>query len=161
MNDPTASLVIPTVALGSAVVGGIFFAFSTFVMKAFARLDPEQGIAAMQEINVTVLNPWFFTVFFGTGLGSLYLVVFAVSNWSGATEAYLVVGSLLYMVGTILMTIVFNVPLNTALARVDATSPEGLSLWRHYLRRWTFWNHVRTGAAIAAATLLFLAMNFL
>ena len=157
MNDTVASLMIPTVALGSATVGGIFFAFSTFVMKAFARLDPEQGIAAMQEINVTVLNPWFFTVFFGTGLGGLYLVAFAVSNWSGPVEANLAVGGMVYIVGTILVTMAFNVPLNTALAEADATSPEGLSLWRHYLRRWTFWNHVRTGAAMAAATLLFLA----
>jgi len=155
MNDTVTSLAIPTVALGSAVVGGIFFAFSTFVMKAFSRLDPEQGIAAMQEINVTVLNPWFFTVFFGTGLGSLYLVVFAATNWNGATEVNLAIGSLLYIVGTILVTIVFNVPLNTALAEADASSPEGQSLWRQYLRRWTFWNHVRTSAAIASATLLF------
>ena len=157
MNDTVASLVIPTVALGSALVGGIFFAFSTFVMKAFARLSPEQGIAAMQEINVTVLNPWFFIAFFGTGLGSLYLVIFAVSNWSGVNEVNLAVGGMLYLVGAILVTIVFNVPLNTALAEADATRPEGLLLWRHYLRRWTFWNHVRTGATAIAATLLLLA----
>jgi uncharacterized membrane protein len=33
-------------------VGGIFFAFSAFVMKALDRLPPAQGIAAMQSINV-------------------------------------------------------------------------------------------------------------
>ena len=157
MNDTIASVAIPTVALGSALVGGIFFAFSTFVMKAFARLSPEQGIAAMQEINVTVLNPWFFAVFFGTGLGGLYLTVHTVSNWGGPAEVNLAVGSMLYICGTILVTIVFNVPLNTALAEAAATRPEGLSLWQDYLRRWTIWNHVRTGAAIAAATLLLLA----
>jgi uncharacterized membrane protein len=46
-------------ALGSSLVAGIFFAFSNFVMKALARVPPAQGIAAMQSINVVVLNRWF------------------------------------------------------------------------------------------------------
>ena len=44
-------------ALGSGLVAGIFFAFSTFVMSALGRLAPEQGILAMQTINVTELAP--------------------------------------------------------------------------------------------------------
>ena len=64
MSSTFVNVMILFSALGSALVAGIFFAFSTFVMKALGRLQPEQGIAAMQAINVTVLNPWFFTVFF-------------------------------------------------------------------------------------------------
>jgi uncharacterized membrane protein len=45
--------------LGSALIGGIFFAFSSFVMKALARVPSPEGIAAMQSINVVVLNPSF------------------------------------------------------------------------------------------------------
>ncbi len=144
-------------ALGSALVAGIFFAFSTFIMKAFGRLQPEQGIAAMQAINVTVLNPWFFAVFFGTGVGCIFLAIFALLHWSGPAASHLVVGSMLYIVGTIFVTLVFNVPLNNALARAAANDPDSVSLWRHYLRRWTFWNHVRTGGSLAAATWLMLA----
>jgi uncharacterized membrane protein len=54
-------------ALGCGLVAGLFFAFSNFVMKSLARLPSDQGIAAMQNINVDVLNRWFFVVFFGTG----------------------------------------------------------------------------------------------
>jgi len=43
-------------AIGSGVVGGVFFAFSNFVMAALAHLAPAEGIHAMQAINVTVLN---------------------------------------------------------------------------------------------------------
>ena len=43
--------------LGSGLVAGIFFAFSTFVMRALGQLPENQGIAAMKAINVTVLNP--------------------------------------------------------------------------------------------------------
>jgi uncharacterized membrane protein len=33
-------------AVGAGLVGGVFFAFSTFVMKALSQLPAEQGIAA-------------------------------------------------------------------------------------------------------------------
>ncbi len=158
MSGTLVNVVILSSALGSALAAGIFFAFSTFVMKALGRLHPEQGIAAMQAINVTVLNPWFFTVFFGTGVGCAFLVVFALSNWVGPAAVHLAVGGMLYIAGGIFVTMAFNVPLNNALARVDGNNPDGESLWRHYLHRWTLWNHVRTGASLAAATLLILAL---
>lgn len=157
MSNTFVNVMIIFSALGSALVAGIFFAFSTFIMKALGRLQPEQGIAAMQEINVTVLNPWFFSVFFGTGVGCIFLAVFALSNSTGSVAAYLGVGSMLYIIGCIFVTLVFNVPLNNALARTDANNPDSVSLWRHYLHRWTIWNHVRTGASLAAATQLILA----
>jgi uncharacterized membrane protein len=43
-------------ALGAALNGGVFFAFSTFVMSGLARLRPADGIAAMQSINVTAVR---------------------------------------------------------------------------------------------------------
>jgi uncharacterized membrane protein len=61
-------LVITLSVLGCALVAGIFFAFSTFVMKALGKLSPPQGVAAMQSINVAVINPWFLTAFFGTAV---------------------------------------------------------------------------------------------
>lgn len=157
MSSTFVNAMILISALGSALVAGVFFAFSTFIMKALGRLQPEQGIAAMQSINVTVLNPWFFAVFFGTGAGCIFLAIFALLNWSGPVAIHLAVGSMLYVVGSIVVTMVFNVPLNNALARADANHPDSVSLWRHYLHRWTFWNHVRTGGSLAAATLLVLA----
>jgi len=35
-------------------------------MRALARLPAAHGIAAMQSINIAVVNPWFMTVFMGT-----------------------------------------------------------------------------------------------
>jgi uncharacterized membrane protein len=60
-----------TALLGSAVIGGVFFAFSSFVMKALARIPSSEGIAAMQSINVVVINPTFLSVFMGTTVLSL------------------------------------------------------------------------------------------
>jgi uncharacterized membrane protein len=62
MNNPIYLLTF-VAALGSRLVAGIFFAFSNFVMKALARVPPAQGVAAMQSIDVVVLNRWFFAGF--------------------------------------------------------------------------------------------------
>ena len=54
--------------IGAGIVGGVFFAFSTFVMKALAQLPASQGVAAMQRISVVVINPLFMGAFMGTAL---------------------------------------------------------------------------------------------
>jgi uncharacterized membrane protein len=146
-------------ALGCGLIAGVFFAFSTFVMKALAQQPTAQGIAAMQSINITVINPWFMTAFLGTSVACLMLIVFSLLKWQQPNAAYLVIGSLLYLIGTFGVTIAFNVPLNDALAIAKPDNLEGANLWAKYLTNWTFWNHVRTIAALAAAALLTLAIG--
>ena len=80
-------------ALGCGLVAGVFFAFSSFVMKALARLPAGEGIAAMQSINVVVLNPWFMMVFLGTGGASILALIAAVWRWNEAGAVYLFVGA--------------------------------------------------------------------
>ncbi|MEH2211022.1 anthrone oxygenase family protein [Nostoc sp.] len=141
-------------ALGCGLVAGVFFAFSTFVMNALARLQPKEGIIAMQSINITAINPLFMLALFGTAVACIFLAISSVLKWHQPGAAYLLVGSLLYLIGTVLVTIAFNVPLNDALAIAKPDSTEGANLWARYLTNWTFWNHVRTIAALAAALIL-------
>ncbi len=159
MSDPYIIVLVFMSALGSGLAAGIFFAFSTFVMTALGRLAPEQGISAMQAINVTVLNPWFLGVFFGTALGCVFLSMFAFSMWGAPGALYLVVAGVLYLCGSILVTMLFNVPLNNALAAVEPDSAEGAELWTGYLSTWTTWNHVRTLASVAAMASFIMALR--
>ena len=147
------ALFLPTLvaALGCGLIGGVFFAFSAFVMKALARLPAAQGVAAMQSINLVVLNRWFLGAFFGTGIVCVLLVIAALVQWS-VSSVYLVSGGLLYVVGTLWVTIAFNVPRNNALAA------RGAEVWARYVAEWTAWNHVRTAAALAAAASFSLAL---
>lgn len=147
-------------ALGCGLVAGIFFAFSTFVMSALARIQPKEGIAAMQSINITVINPWFMVAFFGTGAACIFLAGSSLLKWHQPSAAYLLAGSLLYLVGTLGVTIVFNVPLNDALAIVEPGSTDGVNLWSNYLTNWTNWNHIRTAAALAAAASFTIALGY-
>jgi uncharacterized membrane protein len=146
-------------ALGCGLIAGVFFAFSTFVMSALARRPPAEGVAAMQSINITVINPLFMTAFLGTAAACFFLTISSLLRWQQPGAAYLLIGSLLYVVGTLGVTIVFNVPLNDALATVKPDSADGANLWASYLTNWTLWNHVRTAAALAAAALLTVALG--
>jgi uncharacterized membrane protein len=158
MNDWVALLTLCS-ALGSGLMAGVFFAFSTFVMRALARRPFTEGIEAMQEINRTVLNPWFLGVFFGTAGGCLVLVGMALWEWPQSGGVYVILGGLLYLIGTFLVTAVFNVPMNDALEAVDPAGPDAASTWTTYVETWTAWNHVRSVAALMGAALLILALH--
>ncbi len=136
--------------LGCGLIAGVFFAFSTFAMKALAQQPTAQAIATMQAINITVINPWFMIVFLGTAITCIWVGIATLLNWYQPNAIYLLIGSLLYLVGTFGVMIAFNVPLNNALAIVDPNNPDSATLWTQYCTNWTFWNHIRTVAAIAA-----------
>src|SRR5919107_6456017 len=146
-------------ALGCGLNAGVFFAFSSFVMKALARLHPAQGVAAMQAINVAAVTPAFMAALFGTALACGGLAGWVLLAWDERFAPYLLVGSLLYLVGTVLLTIAYHVPRNEALARVEPHGADAESHWVRYLSGWTAWNHVRAGTALAAAVTLTLALH--
>ena len=151
--------VVGTMALlGSALVGGVFFAFSSFVMKALTRVPSAEGISAMQSINVVVLNPSFLGAFIGTAAVSLGAGGLALAGWGHPSAPFFLSGALFYVVGTFLVTGLRNVPLNDQLAAVSATDPAAREVWERYVSRWTAWNHVRTAAAIVAALLYSLGL---
>ncbi len=146
-------------ALGCGLIAGVFFAFSAFVMKALCRLPPAQGIAAMQSINIAVINPVFLTTFLGTAAACLLAIISSLLRWHDPSAVYLLVGSLLYLVGSFGVTIAFNIPKNDTLAAIAPHAPDSTSLWAGYLASWTLWNHVRTVAALAAAASFTLALS--
>ena len=135
--------------LGSALVGGIFFAFSSFVMKALEKIPAPQGMRAMQSINVVVLNPMFLGIFFGTAVLSLIIGLFTLGSWAGPLPHWFFVGAIHYFVGTFLLTAFGNVPLNNRLKEADPEDSQ--VLWSYYLSKWTLLNHIRTTCALIAA----------
>lgn len=158
MTDDLLFALTLLTALGCGLVAGVFFAFSTFVMSALARLPPAQGIAAMQSINVVVVTPTFMTVLFGTGATCATLAIVALSSWGAPGAAYLLAGAALYIVGTVGVTMAFNVPRNNALAATDPASVDGAGVWAGYVTGWTAWNHVRTVASLAALAALIMGL---
>jgi uncharacterized membrane protein len=143
--------------VGTGVAAGIFYAFSSFVMAALARLQPGHGTAVMRSVNVTVINVSFMLVFLGTAL--LCLVLGAVLMfWASPPRGSLALAACgVYLIGVVGVTIVCNVPLNN---RLDQLGGEALdAFWPMYLARWTWWNHVRTAAALVSCALFVASLN--
>ena len=107
MDDLLVALTMIT-ALGCGLSAGALFAFSSFVMRALARLPAAQGIAAMQSINVVAVTPVFMTALFGTALACVALAVWALADWHDSFRPYLLAGSALYLVGTIGLTMALS-----------------------------------------------------
>jgi uncharacterized membrane protein len=145
--------------VGCGAVGGVFFAFSTFVMPALARLAPAQGAAAMQSVNVAAVRPAFMALLFGTAGLTAGLGVHAGLTWGDGPSALVLAAALLYLVGTIGVTIAVNVPRNDALARVAPGDAAVQEAWARFLPGWTAGNHVRTVTALAASVLLVVALR--
>lgn len=145
-----ATLVLVS-CIGAGTVGGVFFAFSSFIMKALAQLPASQGVAAMQRINKVVLNPVFLGVFVGSALLAGGLSVATFFPWTAPRSLLLLAAGILYVVGSFFVTMRFNVPMNERLARLNSDSSQATEYWPAYVREWSSWNHVRTVASLASA----------
>jgi uncharacterized membrane protein len=144
-------------AVGAGAAGGVFLAFSTFVMRALDRLPPSQSVASMQAINKYAPNPVFMACLFGTAAASVALMVHGVRS-DEPDAKYLVVGGVSYLAG-IVLTIVYHIPHNEALDLVDANGADAASAWSRYCGPWTAWNHVRTLTSLGAAAAYCMALR--
>ena len=95
------------------------------------------------------------TALFGTAVSYVIGLVMAMLQWRNPGSTYLVVGCLLYLVGVLLVTMVFNVPLT----RVSPTGEDGLDVWARYLATWTRWNGIRAAASLSAAAFLLIGLG--
>ena len=144
-------------ALGAAMMAGLYFAFSNTIMSSLAKLEPAQGIAAMQSINRTIQNPLFFLLFVGTAASCALLLVFSLGKLPATSAILMVSGAVIYLVGSLIVTGVFNIPLNNTLEVLAPNASGSANWWANFLATWTAWNHVRTVASVVAAILFLIA----
>jgi uncharacterized membrane protein len=116
-------------ALWSAIVGGIFWAFSDFIMKALVRAEPAAGIEAMQQINKTVIGTQFVIGILLIPVLSIGLAVYAWGSLTGLPLFALLLAAVVFVPSVFLMTLAGNVPMNNRLAALDPTSEEGTAYW--------------------------------
>lgn len=148
------TVLIALTALACAVTAGVFFAFSSFVMRALGSLPPATAVAAMQSINAAAIPSSFFFMAYATVLPCLALAAWAVVEWQEPPSPFVLTGSVVYLVGSMGVTAAAHLPRNDALARVDPEGAEAPEHWSRYLAEWTTWNHVRAAGAFAAAVAL-------
>ena len=111
------SLLTGATAIGSATVGGVFYGFSTFIMRGLRRLQPSAGVAAMQQINIAAVRPGLMAAMFGTAAACAALAVWTGVHGPSRHSAAVFGGGVLYLAGSVGVTAAYHVPLNNALDR--------------------------------------------
>ncbi len=143
-------------AIGSGLMGGVFYAFSSLIMPAFRRVPADHAINVMRAIDVTVMRSSFLAVFIGTGLLSLVTGILSALTWDHTRNKLILAAGVIYLIGSILVTGMRNVPLNHQLA---VQKDDGLhDFWFSYTSAWTKWNHVRTIACVVSSGLFILSL---
>jgi uncharacterized membrane protein len=144
-------------ALAVAVVLGVFFAFSTFVAQALARLPAADAVHAMQSVNVVILGSAFVPVF----SGAVPLTALAcITSWGTASPLVrLALGAAfaIYAVGVFGVTLRGNVPLNDAL--MAFRDGDARAAWDAFYGPWLRLNHVRSFASAASLVALLVALR--
>ncbi len=157
--SPFFVFLMQVAVLAYALVGGVFLAFSDFIMRSLALTGGSGGVEAMQVINREVFRWVFMALFLGLAAVSLVIAGYGATHLARPSGAPVLLAGLVYLVGCFGVTIRFNVPMNAALAGMDAASEATRAYWiGTYLPRWTFWNTVRTLACVLAAALLLVGL---
>lgn len=137
--------------LTTGLMAGLYYAYAISVMLGLSRTDDRTFVSAMQQINVAILNPWFFVSFFGA---LVFTALAGVLHLPGDWRAVLpwIVAALVLYVATLVITIGFNVPLNNELAAAgDADRIANLAAVRErFEASWVRWNIARAVASTAA-----------
>lgn len=149
-------LVASTVLVG--IMAGFFFAYSASVVLALETLSASAYTTVMQPINERVRNPAFGLAFLGAIV--VPVVTAAVVVLQGDVTArygsLFLAGVVVYLLGTVVVTVAVHLPMNDAIATWSTASPP--DDWTAVRARWTLWNHVRTVAAIVSFVLSLAAL---
>ena len=153
-----SDVILVITATATALMAGIFFAFSCAVNSGLVRLPDSQHVAAMQSINRRIQNPVFFAAFSGA---SLLLPISAFLHYGQTPRLlFLLAATVIYLTGAFGVTVFGNVPLNNTLDRFDLESSgvEEITLQRaNFEKRWNNLNTIRTVSSTLAVTLVVIA----
>ncbi|UFH57900.1 DUF1772 domain-containing protein [Spirosoma sp. KNUC1025] len=153
------TIILGVTATATALMGGLFYAFSWAVMPGLKRLPDASYILAMQSINRAIQNPVFFAAF----LGAAFLLPLSTYLDYSPTKPLsvrfwlLLAASGVYIVGVIGVTIGGNVPLNETLDAFDvqaASVSDVLNHRRAFELPWSQLHMVRTGASFLTVLLV-------
>jgi uncharacterized membrane protein len=158
LDGPVAGFALAT-GVGCTLMGGVFFAFSSFVMPALQQLPDADAVAAMQSMNDKAETPLFLSAFLLTSVACLVLGAWAALGWREPAARWILAGCVVYLVLPIGLTMVHHVPLNDHLATIDPHGPEASAEWRDYLDGWLGWNHARTAGGLAAGALIAIGLQ--
>ncbi len=87
----TINLFLLVTALASGLVAGLFYSYACSVNPGLGALSDANYLAAMQSINIAILNP----VFISSFMGALVLLPVSTYQHFGTSRFYLLFGAAL------------------------------------------------------------------
>ena len=134
--------------------GGVYFAFSFFVMQSLKKTSDPDAIRTMNTINLLILkSPFMLLFFFSSFIAFILFLENLILYKLISNEGF---ASLIFLLGMFLCTATKNVPLNNKLADFDfkdSTFNPTIE-WNNYYRDWIKWNHIRTASCFLSMVLL-------
>lgn len=153
MTNSIVIMITWLLVIGVGVMAGVYFTFSTFIMRALDALPAKHAIEVMNSINQVIVKSLFLPLFLGTTFLALLQVALSLTYLQG-TPSYLgVISGLIYVLTMFFITALFNVPLNNQLAGFDPQKDKAESTWASYRFRWIRWNHARTIGSLISVVL--------
>ena len=135
-------------------IGGVYFAFSFFVMQSLNKISHQEAILTMNSINSVILkSPFMFLFFFSSFIAFIIFLENLILYKLISNEGF---ASIVFLIGMFLCTATKNVPLNNKLADFDlndSTSNPEIE-WNDYYKNWIKWNHIRTASCFSSMVLL-------
>lgn len=149
------TVVLIITAVLTALIAGLFYAYSCSVVLGLGKLNDSEYLKAMQNINREILNPVFFMSFMGTAV--LLPVSTFLMRGQQPAFIFLLLATLAYLIGVFGVTIVVNVPMNDTLDKFDISNStmEAIKKMReNFENRWNFLNNIRTVFSVISITLV-------
>ena len=138
---------------------GLFYAWSVSVIPGTQKIPDLTYLETMQSINRAILNPAFFFIFFGS---VVCLSISSIYEFHSNKVAFwlLLFASITYLIGTVGVTALGNVPLNNQLdlLKLAETSSDKIAEFRKfYESNWNWLHMIRTVFAVLSFLLAVLS----
>ncbi len=156
-------IILTITAITTALISGLFYAYTCSVNIGLGRLPDREYLSAMQAINSAILNPLFFVSFIGT------LVLLPFSAWLNYAQPLsgrfiiLAIAAIVYIIGVFGVTMFGNVPLNDALANFDlksASAADIISQRMAFEKPWVMLHNIRTVISVICLILVLLSYQY-
>ena len=160
INMTLANIILLITATTTALMAGLFYAYSCSVNLGLGRLPDAEYIAAMQSINRAIQNPVFFISFFGT------LILLPLSTYLHFERPpsmrfwFLLIATVIYFIGAFGVTVAGNIPLNDALDRFNLQTASQATIAAQrvlFENRWNNLNTIRTVASTITIVFVIIA----
>ncbi|MEM6721554.1 MAG: anthrone oxygenase family protein [Bacteroidota bacterium] len=151
-------VVIATLLTGLSA--GLCFTWSNTITSGIGRLDNAGYLQAFQAMNRSIINPTFIVVFFGPFLAHI-ASIFLYIKTSSTIIYLLVVATLLYFFGLVIITIFGNIPLNEILDKTDLATASVSDLQKlrdQFEIKWNRLHIIRTVTSIISFAILLITL---